>query len=56
MQICLSIILAEKPSFRLMFVQEKEVGVAVKKGGGENIGNGWVFTGVWGKRTRSLFF
>lgn len=49
-QRCLSTILTEKPSFSLVFVQKRLVGVAVKKGGGETMGNGWVFTGVWGKR------
>lgn len=29
------------------------VGVAVKKGGGENMGNGWVFARRRGKRTAS---
>lgn len=48
-QRCLSTVLTEKPSFSLVFVQKRLVGVAVKKGGGETMGNGWVFTGGWGK-------
>lgn len=40
-QTCFSIILSEKAGFSLVFVQ-RLVKVAVKMGGGETMGSGWV--------------